>query len=290
MISLSAPRAARAHARGFRAAALGFSFALGFSACSSDEPSKDSTASTQTEGAGGAGGRSDSGTGTTMGTAGGGATRSSGGAGGSTGSSPNDLYACTGPGQCLLVEAARDCCQPRCGPVDISFYTAIHSDHLPDWHAGQSCAGCPAPPCSDEDKAAFTRSSTPFIAVCENSRCKVVDLGQTEVTECTGDSDCRVRYGAECCEDQLMNESSFIAISNDGALQELTCRDRFVPCGARPQPPATATARCGDGRCELVRQATDGQTTDAGSSDGGPAEGGSTNAASVDSGSTDGGS
>jgi hypothetical protein len=194
----------------------------------------------------------------------GGAVADAGGSGGAgaqppdDGSDPDDPHACSGPGQCLLVDAARACCVASCGEQTIAFFSAIHTAHAGTWHAGQVCAGC-LEPCSDEDRQAFTRSTTGIIAVCNAGRCEPMDIRQSDVTACTASSGCRVRWGAGCCEDRTENRDILTAISDRTLLRELTCSDRFTACGAWPDLPEDVHAACGaSGHCELVFDVPDG--------------------------------
>jgi hypothetical protein len=181
----------------------------------------------------------------------------SGGSGGGSTSDPNDLHACTGPGQCILVEAARDCCVARCGEEPLSFFDAIHVDHLPAWHAGQTCAGC-LEPCGAEGTQAFIQSTRTFVAACEDGRCRPVDIREHAATACTSDADCRLRWGATCCPDRQENPDTIVAYSNRDELRALTCQARLTQCGPEPEPPTRALAVCNaDGHCESILEAPD---------------------------------
>jgi hypothetical protein len=230
------------------AAALAVAFSF---ACSDDEKS---AFDAQNGGAGGSpppsggtggasGAPSSGGTGMTTGTG--------GGTAGTTGSSPNDPNACTGPGQCVLVEAARDCCVRWCGSVGISFFTSIHVAHLADWHAGQVCAGCRTP-CSDAEQQAFEESARYIVPICQNNRCTPLDIRQHDVTACAADTDCSLRYGSGCCAD---SSQELIALSDEVAFQALLCANRFTPCGPREFPPQGTSAVCGsNGHCTVMVQ------------------------------------
>jgi hypothetical protein len=149
----------------------------------------------------------------------------------------------------VLVEAAQDCCVDWCGSVDISFFTSIHVAHLPDWHAGQVCAGCRTP-CSATEQQDFEESARYIVPICENNRCEPLDIRQHDVTACAADSDCSLRYGSGCCAD---SSQELIALSDEVAFQALLCANRFTPCGPREFPPDGTSALCSpDRRCTVV--------------------------------------
>jgi hypothetical protein len=191
------------------------------------------------------------GAGTTGGSGGsggsGGLTGGSGGAPGGTGGLPEDWLACAEPTECQLVE--NDCCGGYCFEHPLSDYTAINGKHIGDL-SGLICSepvACPG--------CAGLWSHPNYTALCRDGRCSAVDVRNDELSQCVTDADCRLRWGASCCEscgagavDQLTALS--LLVNLDAAL----CGSAGgCPLDCVPPPyPAEAIAYCGqNGHCAI---------------------------------------
>jgi hypothetical protein len=152
--------------------------------------------------------------------------------------------ACTVPTDCVL--RASGCCgvcgQPELGDMDAVNQTRTDA-HFDDV--------CPEPqPCPD-----CPQQFNPYlIATCESQTCTAYDTRQESFTECTQDSDCRLRT-RECCEcGGTTDPYMLIAIANSGeqAYSSLVCEPGMGCPECAPVYPDNAEAVCGEsGHCEV---------------------------------------
>ncbi|GMV18052.1 MAG: hypothetical protein HS104_25395 [Polyangiaceae bacterium] len=201
--------------------------------------------STSGEGTGGSSsGGSSSGGASSGGTSSGGA--SSGGSGGTgavsgsggAGGSPS-WTACKDPGTCQLLPT--NCCG-YCGPAPLSGFEAVNESHVQDYTA-QTCADPQA--CPD----CITFEEPNYLALCRNGTCTEVDLRLDALSACSGDGDCRLRYGAGCCES--CGGMGLVALNKDAKLGAEVCSPfagACPPCVPPPYP-STALAVCQAGHC-----------------------------------------
>jgi hypothetical protein len=167
-----------------------------------------------------------------------------GGDGGSGGGEP--FAACDGPGQCVLV--FNTCCG-TCGLPELSDYVAINQDKASVFRDGLcfGIEGCPA--CGAQE-------NPNLFAFCDNGTCAKADVRTHAVSACDVDSDCRLRYGAGCCESTCSgSEEQLTAVntSQETTLTGLVCGGDGFACDACvPQYPLDAAPVCLSGHCSVA--------------------------------------
>ena len=151
---------------------------------------------------------------------------------------------CAVPSNCVL--RANTCCGV-CGQPELSDMDAVNEDRV-DAHYDDVC---PDPgPCPD-----CVQEYNPYlIASCQEQTCTGYDVRQEAFTECSVDSDCKLRT-RECCECGGTTEPHMlIAVAKSGELEyrELVC-DPDTDCPeCLPVYPDNAEAVCNDaGHCEV---------------------------------------
>jgi hypothetical protein len=88
-------------------------------------------------------------------------------------------------------------------------------------------------------------------ATCIQGRCVVVDVRETEYTECSLSTDCVLRRGLDCCENCASDGSDVIAVRKDRDIGALTC-GALVDCAACSTELLPAyDAVCREGRCSV---------------------------------------
>jgi hypothetical protein len=88
-----------------------------------------------------------------------------------------------------------------------------------------------------------------FVPNCVQGQCVVEDIRTSPVSACKLDEECYVRNGNSCC-GSCSKQS--IALSKNGAFEELVCGDTQPSCDACAPPLNADTAVCGrTGHCEL---------------------------------------
>lgn len=149
--------------------------------------------------------------------------------------------ACTGPGQCTVVP--QSCCG-SCGAATSTDMIGVATDRASAYRSFV-CEGAGCPTCY--------REQDPFLqAFCKAGACTAVDLHESPLTDCTADSDCRLRY-APCCEPCGAPTSPLIAlpVSQLSAYRALVCApDTACPKCATSYPPS-AKAVCNKGHCDV---------------------------------------
>lgn len=175
--------------------------------------------------------------------AGAGGVGAGGAGGGAGGQGAVDYDACTGPGECVLVEPS--CCS-SCGNVGIDGVVSFHQDTLTAYHleqCGGVDVGCPA--CAstyDPDMFAF----------CEAGTCQKALVQETSLAQCSGPDDCRLRAGLGCCVCNAGAEWVAITAVEEAALQALVCAPGTLCAECEPMPPADLFADCIEGVCQVV--------------------------------------
>jgi len=190
---------------------------------------------------GGAGGTAGSGgTGNASGSGGSG-NASTGGSGNATSGGASGFDQCDGPGTCVLVP---DTCCGYCGPTDLSKYLAVDQSHLEEL-SNQLCADPVA--CPD----CISWEEPNYLALCRAGTCTAVDLRTDELSACTGDSDCQLRWGTGCCE--TCAEVDLVAIGSAQSFGQAVCPTGPAACPpCMPPPyPAGAAAVCEAGHCSV---------------------------------------
>jgi hypothetical protein len=223
-------------------------------------------------GGGGSGGTSGTGAGTSSGGAGGASTggsigtggdiRGAGGAGGSGGTGVGgssggdvdagvDWFACGGPGECVLTP--RGCCGTGCEPVELSEFVGINASYLSAYSGRAACqavdcapVGCPYP------TTPGTANRPSFAALCVAGRCTAVDIRQNDLTACSADEQCYLRWGSACCEPCGGGpESDIVAFSHTADFFGALCgQNSGCPKCASGQIPSDVMPACNDqGHC-----------------------------------------
>jgi hypothetical protein len=174
----------------------------------------------------------------------GGGSGGAGGTGGTGGTAPA-FEACSGPGQCTLVN--RECCA-QCVEPDLSQRVAIHEDYVDEW----SSQNCPMPTaCPDCIPAA---ENPDLFAYCDSGKCVAANVTQHALSDCATSADCALRYGMSCCEGCAGGAEGLVAVSASavGQIYELAC-DPLESCPAcAPMYPPEYKAECVAGHCAVV--------------------------------------
>lgn len=188
------------------------------------------------------------------------ASSSSGGDGGSGGCvSPGaeavismypDWTKCDGPGQCAL---RIDTCCPSCGGDPLESSIAVRMDSLAQVTDAVCASACTSlNDCPDIGCPSFVETYN--VAVCRSGSCKAVDIRQDELTACSADADCALRWGVACCETcGAPDPSQLVAVRASPSYSEAVC-DPMAPCPpcAPPPYPSGAAAICdAAGHCEV---------------------------------------
>ena len=148
------------------------------------------------------------GCGSVVGTTGGGGGTGTGTGGGSAVGGASSWAACTAPGQCEL--AGKGCCGV-CGTPQITDVNGVNRTQGPAYQA-DNCPG-PIAPCP----ACASQINPNLAAFCVQTTCTPIDVRTDDVSACTTDADCRLRY-SDCCEScGAASPELVIALSQSGA-------------------------------------------------------------------------
>jgi hypothetical protein len=107
--------------------------------------------------------------------------------------------------------------------------------------------------CPDVDCAWITVYVT---AVCRMDTCNAIDIRTDELSACSTDSDCTLRWGVNCCELCATDtqNTGLVAVRKTPSYSEALCNPE-TPCPpcAPPPYPANASAVCNStGHCEVL--------------------------------------
>lgn len=176
-----------------------------------------------------------------------GGTGGSGGTGGGGGRDAGkiDFAACNGPGQCTLV--ASGCCD-ACGMPQLSGLTAVNKENVPEFKKEV----CPEP---EQCPGCETKFNPNLFAYCESGKCVGADMRTDPVSQCHKPADCKLRFGAGCCESCTGTEEQLtsVAINNENDLKSLVCSPGTVCENCMPQYPMGPIVDCGaEGHCKVV--------------------------------------
>ncbi|HVU05410.1 MAG TPA: hypothetical protein VHE30_26870 [Polyangiaceae bacterium] len=152
---------------------------------------------------------------------------------------------CTGPGQCVALVPG--CCG-TCGAPTLQDVAGVNADKQDDFRA--ATCGDPHPVCP----ACPTALEPNLVAFCEASTCRAHDVREEDLSACTKDDDCRLRY-PDCCETCGPNPSLLIAIATSRAedYREKTCKTGQSCPKCAVFYPAGWSATCGaDEHCHVV--------------------------------------
>ena len=177
--------------------------------------------------------------GTSVGGGGSGAVGGTGASGGWT--------SCTESSECTLF--ANNCCGGYCQATSLSSFTALSWKDVSQFEA-QNCSTNVACP----DCVSFPQPD--YVALCVAGSCTAVDIGQSELSACTSDSDCKLRWGTRCCEDctppEPFSEQSLTAVSVKADVTGELCGAQPPPCCAPAAYPKGAVAWCNAGHCDVA--------------------------------------
>jgi hypothetical protein len=210
-------------------------------------------------GTGGSAGTATAGSGTGGAAGGVGGMGASGGSAGSPGGSAGaggtgavyDWQTCAVPGDCTLL--ATNCCGGYCSetpisgwiPVNIASVGVVQSQYCMDPVACPDCMNFP---------------HENYIGVCRAQQCVAVDIRTDAISACDLDQDCRLRFGADCCESCYGHPTELVAVRADGQLEQEVCNPQFGACDpcVPPAYPTDAAAECVAGHCQVVWAAQPG--------------------------------
>ncbi len=249
------------HARAMKRGAISalFAFALA-AACGGSTEGSGSGGSAGSSGASGSAGSS--GNGATSGTSGsggnpaggaGGSAASGGSGGGGAGGSAaaTSFDDCTDAGQCVLF--AKNCCGSYCNDVPISAYLPINGSFIQQVTAAQCVEPVGCPDC-------ISMEQPNYFAACRANECVAVDLRTDALSACNSSAECRLRWGASCCESCSQDTNQIVALNQNASLEQEVCDPLAGACPpCVPQPfPADVAAECISGQCQVVFEAQPG--------------------------------
>jgi Kunitz/Bovine pancreatic trypsin inhibitor domain len=156
------------------------------------------------------------------------------------------LDTCAGPDECGLVGAA--CCG-ICNPNSSHAFVAVNRTGAIEFNHLRGCDGIGCGPCPPVPDSELTVQY--FIPTCENGRCGVLDIRQSDLTACAADTDCVMRHGAVCCE--YCGNSGIVVINRNADLRKLVCPMPATDCplDCVPNFPPGYTPFCNNGRCAI---------------------------------------
>lgn len=179
------------------------------------------------------------------GATGGGAGTTGGSAGAGGSGAVYNWEACENPGECTLF--ATNCCGGYCSEEPISGFIPVNESSIGvvenQYCSGDVlCPGCPAIPHPN------------YVSVCRSKECTAVDIRSDAISACSGDDDCRLRFGSTCCESCGPLPGELIAVNKSGQLESEVCSPfagACPPCVPPPYP-KEAVAQCVGGHCQVV--------------------------------------
>lgn len=146
--------------------------------------------------------------------------------------SPDPTF-CVRSGECIVRPA--DCCQADCGANAIVVLNGVGARDF-----AKSCLDRGCTPC---------RVSGRWVPQCVDGRCTITDLDASPHSACRADADCRLRWGAICCE-KCHPDPAFDLVSVSRSAEFCGVGDSCDPCALQPYP-ATARAVCVDEHCKV---------------------------------------
>jgi len=147
-----------------------------------------------------------------------------------------DRTSCESPLECVVTPMT--CCGPGASPT-LANVTSVNTASLEEFTA----------PCQNLDCVGSVVPAH-FGATCSDGHCLAFDLRETELTDCTSRTECRLRLGLGCCEGCSGDAAQYVALRSDADLGPLVCGSEPIGCPACvPIPPDDLIADCIDGKC-----------------------------------------
>jgi hypothetical protein len=162
---------------------------------------------------------------------------------------PESMFECTVSADCAVISPG--CCG-GCEPVQFQDLVGVNLGRTQDY----ADVHCPPPhptcgACADVTPDQQIRAN--YAPSCVAGRCEVIDLRQTEYSDCSDGAACKLISNFGCCEGCGGGSVAAIRADVDPAV-ELACDEAsvFFDCPAcEPVPPPNATAVCNQNRCEV---------------------------------------
>lgn len=138
----------------------------------------------------------------------------------------------------------KGCC-PSCGEPNVGSFVGVKAELAVTYHElmcidSKGCGLCMPPP------------HPSFTAVCRQSECTVIDIRSDELSACASNEDCRLRWGALCCESCSGSESNLVAVGKLVDFDQAVCSATSA-CDScvLPPYPADRVAVCSAGHCRV---------------------------------------
>lgn len=82
--------------------------------------------------------------------------------------------------------------------------------------------------------------------------CTAIDVRTDELSACTSDTDCKLRWGSGCCEDcAAAGPEELTAVGNKVDFASAICGNELPPCCAPAPYPPNAEAVCKANHCAV---------------------------------------
>ena len=144
-----------------------------------------------------------------------------------------DPTSCVRSSECIVRPI--DCCQSDCGGGAIAVLNGVGARDFARSCLERGCTAC--------------RVSARWVPQCVDGRCAIIDLDASSLSTCRADVDCKLRWGAVCCE-KCHPDAAFDLVSVSRSAEFCVSDDSCDPC-APPPFPATARAVCVDEHCKV---------------------------------------
>jgi hypothetical protein len=176
---------------------------------------------------------------------------STGGSGGMAcvGGSPS-WTSCAQPLDCTLVST--DCCHMECFEATLAQFAAVNTQHAQEWVTANCTPQppCPGYVCSEADHKTYVRTAAQFGSTCSGAVCQEFDIRTSELSACTTQDDCILRWGTGCCESCSGSTDLIVAVSKKVPVYQVLCGNAQVDCCMPPAFPSDVIAMCGtQGHC-----------------------------------------
>jgi hypothetical protein len=163
---------------------------------------------------------------------------------GGAGGVGTDVTTCVAGDACVLVPT--NCCG-YCSAQTLDRFVAVNAQRAAEF-TRQICPNpMPCPACVNYPEPHYT-------ATCRRGHCVAVDVRYDALGACNTSADCRLRWGAECCERCAGDAfgEGLTAVRASG-FEGAVCGAAFAcPDCAIAEYPQAAQATCTDGRCSVL--------------------------------------